>query len=130
MPPPNYPCDKRFVGEPEWPRDIEVCAKCQWSISHDKMKLHNDDDYPSNFRFIQGTCYWMLDNLLEGININPEDYSPILQTLSNGNLKYVKVTPYNQKWLPKDAAGKEIPEKLRIIIRKSRILNTRIDTMP
>ena len=86
---------------------IEICAKCQWSSNYDKMKLHCDGDYPRNFRPIHGTYYLMLDNLLEGLSINAEDYSPILQTPTNGALKYEKVIPYNQKWLPKDAQRRE-----------------------
>ena len=53
----------------------------------------------------------MLEKFLGGLNLKQEDYSPILHTMNNGYLKYETVTPYNQKWLPRDAAGKDIPDK-------------------
>ena len=57
------------------------------------MKMHYAGDYPRNFRPIKGTMHLILDNFMEGLTINPEEYSPILKTLRNGDLKYDKVPP-------------------------------------
>ena len=56
----------------------------------------------------------VLDDFVKGLVFEPEDYAPILQVLYDGHLKYVKVTPYNQKWLPKDADGTAMPDEKRI----------------
>ena len=44
-----------------------------------------------------------------GFNITAGPAKLILQTLQNGHLKYEKVIPYNQKWLPKDSQGRPTP---------------------
>ena len=41
--------------------------------------------------------------LLEDLDLDVEEYSPILQYQTNGHLKYEFVTAYNQKWLPRDS---------------------------
>ena len=97
--------NKGQTGEPVHAHDIDVCAEVQWRTNYDKMKKHNDMEYPSVFRYVQGTYYWMLEKFLEGLTLKQEEYSPILHVMQNGYLKYVMVTPYNQKWLPRDSAG-------------------------
>ena len=100
-------------GVPATTHDIDVCAQLQWRISQDKMRMHQEDDYPSKFCFSKGTQFWMLEDLLKGLTFKAEVYSPILQTMRNGELKYMMVTPYNQKWLPLDSEGKEIADKAK-----------------
>ena len=96
------------------PDSTDRHARSHWASCGSKMKMHYAGDYPRNFRRVKGTMHLILDNFLEGLTIIPEEYSPIMQTLRNGDLKYEMVTPYNQKWLPRDARHKLIPEDRRV----------------
>ena len=55
-----------------------------------------------------------MDEFVKGLVFDQEEYAPILSVLYNGNLRYEKVTPYSQKWLPRDADGIPIPDNKRV----------------
>ena len=76
---------KRPAGEPASPDSIDRHAKSHWASCGSKMKMHHAGDYPRNFRRVKGTMHLILDNVMDGLSIDIEDYSPILQTLRNGN---------------------------------------------
>ena len=78
------------------------------------MKTHDMGQYPRNFRYFDGVLHLMLTDFVKGLVFDQEDYSPILQTFTGGHLKYMKVTPYDQKWLPLDAQRRPIPENKRV----------------
>ena len=62
---------------------------------------------------IQGTNHFMLDKVLEDLEIKEEDYSPKLPYRPDGYLRYDKVPAYNRRWLPKDKKGNPNPEESR-----------------
>ena len=55
------------------------------------MQTHDAGDYPRTFRYIKGIFGLMLDDFIQGLVFNQEDYSPILHIFDNGDLKYEKV---------------------------------------
>ena len=114
LPSPERQGHKKSAGDPASPDSIDRHARSHWASYGSKMKMHYAGDYPRSFRRVKGTMHLILDNFMEGLTINPEEYSPIMQTLRNGDLKYEMVTPYNQKWLPRDAHHKPIPEDRRV----------------
>ena len=58
--------------------------------------------------------HFILNEFVKGLVFDKEESAPILSVLYNGNSKYEKVTPYNQKWLPKAADGNPIPDDKRV----------------
>ena len=56
----------------------------------------------------------MFKEVVRGLDFKVEPYAPIMQTSANGRLKYVRVTPYNLKWLKKNQEGEPVPEGQRI----------------
>ena len=74
------------------------------------MKKHEIGKFPKTFVFFNQRLHFVLDEFVKGLVFDQEEYAPILRALYNGNLRYEKVTPYNQKWLPRDADGNLIPD--------------------
>ena len=95
----------KLSGEPVSPQSIERAAKSYWLSYANKMAWHKEGDYPKAYELIQGTEYFILEGLVDGLSFDQEEYSPVMGILESGTLKYEMVTPYNQKWLPKDHKG-------------------------
>ena len=98
----NQPPKGYKKGDPAAPDEITRNARDNWSMNKLRMTRHCEGDYPRNFRTIHGLYYLMLDQFMEDLNLEVNEYSPMLQYQSNGHLKYDFVTAYNQKWLPRD----------------------------
>ena len=105
---------KRKAGEPDSPASIERIAKSHWRSFGTKMKRKSDDDYSRRFVKIRGEEHWDIADFIFGLTFQMEDYSPILQRQSNGNLIYEDVPAYDAKWLPKDANKKVVSPSRRI----------------
>ena len=78
------------------------------------MRKHEVSKFPKTFMSFIQRLHFVLDDFVKGLVFEQEEYAPILNVLYDGNLKYAKVTPYNQKWLPRDADGNPIPEHKRV----------------
>ena len=78
------------------------------------MRKHEVSKFPKTLMYFNKRLHFVLDEFVKGLVFEPEEYAPILNVLYDGNLKYVKVTPYNQKWLPRDADGILIPDHKRV----------------
>ena len=105
---------KRSSAQPASPDSIAKAARTQWQTSPVKMKRHEVGDFPKYFKYHRGKLHFVLDDFIEGLSLKPEPYAPILQVMSNGRLRYVDVTPYNMKWLPKDTSGRRLEDSQRV----------------
>ena len=105
---------KRSAGAPASPESIERLATTYWKSYGAKMKKHEIGKFPKTFMFYNQRMHFVLDEFVKGLVFDKEEYAPILSVLYNGNLRYEKVTPYNQKWLPRDADGNPIPDNKRV----------------
>ena len=112
--PVRTPPYKRKAGEPDSPATIERLAKSHWHKFATKMKKKVGANYPRRFLNIRGVDHFELDDFIFGLTFQPEEYSPVLQHQSNGNLLYIDVQPYDGKWLPKDINKKDISPSRRI----------------
>ena len=112
--PVTTPPYKKNAGEPDSPASIEKRALSHWRDNHTRMQ-RNNIVYPRRyFHNSRGEEVWEFSEYKEGLTFKVEDYSPILQVQSNGNLTYQNVPAYNSKWLPKDADKHVVSPNKRI----------------
>ena len=104
----------RNKGRPDSPVSIERMAKSHWNSFGIKIKHILDTDYPRRFVEIRGQEHWDFTEVTHGLTFQTEDYSPIMQWASNGNLIYQDVPAYDAKWLPRDANKKIVSPRKRI----------------
>ena len=84
---------KRFAAAgPASPDSIAKLARTQWQTSEFKMRRHDVEDFPKNFKYHSGKLYFVLDEITKGLSFSPEVYAPILQFTIGGRLKYINVT--------------------------------------
>ena len=100
-------------GDPANAKQIMENAQANWTTNTLRMTKQSGDEISRMFCNIQGTNHFMLDKVLEGLEIKEEDYSPKLPYRPDGYLKYDKVPAYNRRWLPKDKTGNPNPEEFR-----------------
>ena len=105
---------KRSAAGPASPDSIAKLARTQWQTSEFKMRRHDVENFPKYFKYHSGKLYFVLDEFTKGLSFSPESYAPILQVTTNGRLKYINVTPYNIKWLPKDEKGRPLADSRRV----------------
>ena len=105
---------KRSAGAPASPENIERLASTYWRSYGPKMKRHETGNFPKTFMYYNQRLHFVLNEFVKGLVFDKEEYAPILSVLYNGNLRYGKVTPYNQKWLPRAADGHPISEDKRV----------------
>ena len=78
------------------------------------MKTQKVEMYPKLFTYFAGELHFCSREVLRGLYFKVEPYAPRMQTCANGRLKYVRVSPYNLKWLKKNQKGEPVPEGQRV----------------